>query len=107
MRELSFSGAIEDALAHAMAADERVVVFGEDAPGLRMNLYARFGEGRVRPAPISESAFLGAAVGAAMAGLRPVVEIMLVDFLPVAMSALVNEASKIVAFSGGDWQVGS
>ncbi len=105
MRELSFSGAIEDALAHAMAADERVVVFGEDVPGLRMNLYARFGEGRVRPAPISESAFLGAAVGAAMAGLRPVVEIMLVDFLPVAMSALVNEASKIVAFSGGDWQV--
>jgi pyruvate dehydrogenase E1 component beta subunit len=105
MRELSFAGAIEDALAHAMAADEPVVVFGEDVPGLRMNLYARFGEGRVRPAPISESAFLGAAVGAAMAGLRPVVEIMLVDFLPVAMSALVNEASKIAAFSGGDWQV--
>jgi pyruvate/2-oxoglutarate/acetoin dehydrogenase E1 component len=104
MRELSFAGAIEDALAHAMAGDERVVVFGEDVPGLRMNLYARFGEGRVRPAPISESAFLGAAVGAAMAGLRPVVEIMLVDFLPVAMSALVNEASKIAAFSGGEWQ---
>jgi pyruvate dehydrogenase E1 component beta subunit len=105
MRELSFTGAIEDALAHAMADDERVVVFGEDVPGLRMNLYARFGEARVRPAPISESAFLGAAVGAAMAGLRPVVEIMLVDFLPVAMSALVNEASKIAAFSGGEWQV--
>ena len=105
MRHLSFAGAIEDALAHAMATDERVVVFGEDVPGLRMNLYARFGEDRVRPAPISESAFLGAAVGAAMAGLRPVVEIMLVDFLPVAMSALVNEASKIAAFSGGDWRV--
>jgi len=105
MRELSFAGAIEDALAHAMAADERVVVFGEDAPGLRMNLYARFGEARVRPAPISESAFLGAAVGAAMVGLRPVVEIMLVDFLPVATSALVNEAAKIATFSGGDWPV--
>jgi len=105
MRELSFAGAIEDALAHAMAADERVVVFGEDAPGLRMNLYARFGEARVRPAPISESAFLGAAVGAAMVGLRPVVEIMLVDFLPVATSALVNEAAKIAEFSGGDWPV--
>ena len=50
MRELGFAEAIEDALAHAMAADERVVVFGEDAPGLRMNLYARFGEARVRPA---------------------------------------------------------
>jgi pyruvate dehydrogenase E1 component beta subunit len=105
MRELSFAEAIEDALAHAMAADERVVVLGEDVAGLRMNLYARFGEQRVRPAPISESAFLGAAVGAAMAGLRPVVEIMLVDFLPVAMSALVSEASKIATFSAGDWRV--
>jgi pyruvate dehydrogenase E1 component beta subunit len=102
---MTFGEAIEDALAHALSADERVVVFGEDAPGLRMNLYARFGEHRVRPAPISESAFLGAAVGAAMAGLRPVVEIMLIDFLPVATSALVNEAAKIEAFSGGDWRV--
>lgn len=104
MRELSFADAIEDALAQAMAADERVVVFGEDTPGLRMNLYARFGEGRVRPAPISESAFLGAAVGAAMAGLRPVVEIMLVDFIAVALDALVNQAAKLEAFSGGRWK---
>lgn len=104
MRELSFAAAIEDALAQAMAADDRVVVFGEDMAGLRMNLYARFGEARVRPAPISESAFLGAAVGAAMAGLRPVVEIMLVDFIPVAADALVNQAAKLAAFSGGRWQ---
>ena len=69
-----------------------------------MNLYARFGEMRVRPAPISESAFLGAAVGAAMAGLRPVVEIMLVDFIAVAADALVNDAAKLEAFSGGRWQ---
>jgi len=80
MRSMSFAAAIEDALVQAMTADERIVVFGEDVAGLRMNLYARFGEARVRPAPISESAFLGAAVGAAMAGLRPVVEVMLVDF---------------------------
>ncbi|MCP4897791.1 MAG: pyruvate dehydrogenase, partial [bacterium] len=79
MRELTYAEAIEDALAQAMADDERVITFGEDVPGLRMNLFARFGEQRVRPAPISESAFLGAAVTAAMAGLRPVVEIMLVD----------------------------
>ena len=105
MRELKYADAIEDALAHAMAADERVVVFGEDAPGLRMNLFARFGEARVRPAPISESAFLGAAVGAAMAGLRPVVEIMLIDFVAVAADALVNHAAKIEAWSGGDWKV--
>lgn len=103
MRQLSFAEAIEDALAQAMAADERIVVLGEDAPGLRMNLFARFGESRVRPAPISESAFLGAAVGAAMAGLRPVVEIMLVDFIAVATDALVNQAAKLETFSGGRW----
>ncbi len=105
MREMTYAEAIEDALAHAMAADERVVVLGEDVAGLRMNLLARFGEQRVRSTPISESAFLGAAVGAAMAGLRPVVEIMLIDFLPVAADALVNQAAKVEAFSGGDWRV--
>ncbi len=105
MRELGFAEAIDDALAQAMADDERIVVFGEDVPGLRMNLYARFGERRVRPAPISESAFLGAAVGAAMAGLRPVVEIMLVDFVAVAADALVNQAAKVATFSGGRWSV--
>jgi pyruvate dehydrogenase E1 component beta subunit len=103
MRALTYAQAIESALAQAMADDDRVVLFGEDAPGLRMNLFTRFGERRVRPAPISESAFLGAAVTAAMAGLRPVVEIMLVDFIPVAADALVNHAAKIEAFSGGSW----
>jgi len=58
----------------------------------------------VRPAPISESAFLGAAAGAAMAGLRPVVEIMLVDFIGVAADALLNEAAKLSTFSGGKWK---
>lgn len=105
MKEMTFAAAIEDALAQAMAEDERVVVFGEDVHGLRINLYARFGERRVRPAPISESAFLGAAVGAAMAGLRPVVEVMLIDFVAVAADALVNHAAKTEAFSGGDWKV--
>jgi pyruvate dehydrogenase E1 component beta subunit len=104
MRTMSFAGAIEDALGQAMAADDRIVIFGEDVHGLRMNLFVRFGERRVRPAPISESAFLGAAVGAAMAGLRPVVEIMLVDFIGVAMDALLNEAAKLEAFSGGQWK---
>jgi pyruvate/2-oxoglutarate/acetoin dehydrogenase E1 component len=104
MRELGFAEAIEDALCQAMVEDERIVVFGEDVQGLRMNLFARFGEARVRAAPISESAFLGAAVGAAMAGLRPVVEIMLIDFLPVAADALVNQAAKVETFSGGHWR---
>ena len=65
----------------------------------------RFGERRVRPAPISEAAFVGAAIGAAMGGLRPVVEVMLVDFIGVAMDALLNQAAKIEAFSGGKWKV--
>ena len=105
MREMTYAQAIEDALAQAMAADERVVIFGEDVPALRMNLYARFGNRRVRQTPISESAFLGAAVGAAMAGLRPVAELIMIDFIAVAADALVNQAAKVEAFSGGRWQV--
>jgi pyruvate dehydrogenase E1 component beta subunit len=101
---MTFAGAIEDVLMKAMADDERIVVFGEDVHALRMNLYAKFGEMRVRPTPISESAFLGAAVTAAMAGLRPVVEIMMVDFVAVAVDALVNHAAKVDAFSGGRWK---
>jgi pyruvate dehydrogenase E1 component beta subunit len=103
MRTLTYAQAIEDALAQAMADDTRVITFGEDAHGLRMNLYARFGEARVRPAPISEAAFVGAAVGAAMAGLRPVVEVIMADFLTVAADALVNHAAKVGVFSGGRW----
>jgi acetoin:2,6-dichlorophenolindophenol oxidoreductase subunit beta len=105
MRTMSFADAIEDALAQAMADDERILIFGEDVHSLRRNLYVRFGERRVRPTPISESAFLGAAVGAAMAGLRPIVEIMLADFLGVAMDALLNQAAKTMALSGGKWKV--
>jgi pyruvate dehydrogenase E1 component beta subunit len=99
----SFSEAIELALAEAMAADDRVVVFGEDVPLLRRNLLVRFGPQRVRGAPISEAAFMGAAVGAAMAGLRPVVELMLVDFVGVALDSLLNHAAKLHDFSGGRW----
>ncbi len=105
MREMTFAQAIEDALAQAMAADRRVVLFGEDVHGVHMNLYTRFGKRRVRPTPISESAFLGAAVGAAMAGLKPVAELIMIDFLGVAADALVNHAAKIEAFSGGRWRV--
>jgi len=105
MRELGFAEAIDDALAKAMAADDKVVVLGEDAHGLRMNLFARFGTDRVRSTPISEAAFLGAAVTAAMGGLRPVVEIMLIDFIAVAADALVNHAATIETWSGGSWKV--
>lgn len=104
MPELTYAEAIEAALAQAMAADERIVVFGEDVHVLRQGLAARFGPERVRPAPISEAAFLTAGVGAAMAGLRPVVEIMMVDFIAVAFDALLNHAAKLEGFSGGRWR---
>jgi pyruvate dehydrogenase E1 component beta subunit len=105
MKRMTFAQAIEDALASAMAADERIIIIGEDAPMMRVNLFSRFGKDRVLAAPISESAFLGAGVTAAMGGLRPIVEIMLVDFIGVAMDALLNHAAKINAFSGGMWNV--
>jgi pyruvate dehydrogenase E1 component beta subunit len=103
VRTLGFTEAIDDALGSAMAADPDIVVFGEDVPLLRRELLVRFGERRVFGTPISESAFLGAGVAAAMAGLRPVVELYMVDFLAVAMDALLNHAAKLETFSGGDW----
>jgi pyruvate dehydrogenase E1 component beta subunit len=99
-----FGKAIDDALAAAMRADPTIVVFGEDTPMLRRRLLVQFGPDRIRQTPISESAFLGASVGAALGGLRPVVEVQLVDFLMVGLSALVNEAAKIESFSGGRWR---
>jgi pyruvate/2-oxoglutarate/acetoin dehydrogenase E1 component len=70
-----------------------------------VNLFSRFGEKRVINTPVSESAFLGSGIAAAMAGLRPIVEIMLVDFIGVAMDGLLNHASKTEFFSGSDWKV--
>jgi pyruvate dehydrogenase E1 component beta subunit len=102
---MTFPDAVESALAQAMAEDERIIVFGEDVPRLRRNLFVRFGGGRVLETPISEGAFVGAAVAAAMAGLRPVVEVMMVDFIAVAVDALLNHAAKVKAFSGGCWDV--
>jgi len=105
MRTMFFSQAIDEALAQAMADDPRIILFGEDIPLLRRNLLVRFGPKRVRGTPISESAFLGAGVAAAMSGLRPVVEMYMVDFLGVCMDALLNHAAKVEAFSGGKWTV--
>ena len=104
MRSMFFTQAVDDALAQAMAADSRIVVFGEDIPLLRRDLLVRFGPKRILGAPISESAFVGAGVAAAMAGLRPVVELYMVDFAGVAVDALLNHAAKLEAFSGGRWK---
>lgn len=104
MKTLSFAQAIEDAVAQAMADDPRIIIFGEDVALFRRSLFLRFGADRVRSTPISEAAFVGAAVTASMAGLRPIVEVMLVDFIGVAMDALLNHAAKVETFSGGKWK---
>ena len=105
MKRMGFAQAIESALAQAMASDDRIVIMGEDVELIRVNLFSRFGKDRVLNTPISEGAFTGAAVGAALGGLKPVVEIMLVDFIGTAMDAIFNHAAKVHAFSGGKWSV--
>lgn len=104
-RELGLGEAIDAALDEAMAGDPRIVVLGEDVRLLRRNLLVRHGAERVLDTPISESAFLGTATTAAMSGLRPVVEIMLIDFIGVAFDGLLNHAAKFEGFSGGRWTV--
>ncbi|MGO8873598.1 MAG: alpha-ketoacid dehydrogenase subunit beta [Acidimicrobiales bacterium] len=105
MTIMKYGQAVDFAVAEAMAEDDRVVTWGEDVKLIHRELLVRFGPERVRDTPISESAFLYAGIGAAMAGLRPVVEIMLIDFLPVAWSGIVNAASKFRDFSGGRWEI--
>jgi len=104
-RTMKFGAAIDLALGEAMAADDRIIVLGEDVRLLRRSLVVRHGPDRVLDTPISESAFLAASVGAAMAGLRPVCEIMLVDFVAVALDGLLNHAAKVDGFTGGRWNV--
>jgi len=103
MRELAFGQAIDLAIEEAMARDETIVLMGEDVPLLRAGPYVRFGAGRVLATPISEAAFLGTATGAAMAGLRPVVELYMVDFIGVALDPILNHMAKLAAFTGGEW----
>ncbi|MGE0801985.1 MAG: alpha-ketoacid dehydrogenase subunit beta [Lautropia sp.] len=111
MAEVRFAAAVNRALADAMEADSRVVLFGEDVarPGgafaVTRGLLERFGPMRVRDTPISEGAIAAAAVGAALGGLRPVVEIMFMDFLTLAMDAIVNQAAKAHFMFGGQCAV--
>jgi pyruvate/2-oxoglutarate/acetoin dehydrogenase E1 component len=112
-RMITFRDAIFEALDEAMAADERVIVFGEDvgeAEGggvfkATLGLGPKHGHGRVRSTPISEQAIVGAGIGAAIAGLRPVAEVMLMNFLSVAMDQIANHAAKIRFMSGGQTAV--
>ncbi len=105
-RNLSMMAAVAEALAQEMAADPLVVLMGEDVRmgGIfrgSVGLYERFGPLRVRDTPISELGYVGAAVGAAMTGLRPVVEIQIFDFVTLAMDAIVNQAAKLRFMLGG------
>ena len=107
MAELRYLRAINLALSDAMAEDPTVILFGEDVSeaggsfGASRGLRDRFGAARVLDTPISEAAIAGAAVGAAMSGLRPIVEIMFMDFTTLAMDALVNQAAKARFMFGG------
>jgi pyruvate dehydrogenase E1 component beta subunit len=110
MPETTYLGAITEALAQAMRDDERVFVLGEDVAeggpwGGTKGLAEEFGSERVRNTPISEAAICGIAVGAAQSGLRPVVEIMFVDFVTLALDQLVNQAAKAHFMSGGQLTV--
>lgn len=109
MKEIRYIKAINEALHEEMARDENVFVIGEDvgAPGGAFGgtrgLLQAFGESRVKDTPISESAIVGLALGAAMKGLRPVVEIMFADFLPVCMDQIVNQIAKTRFMFGGQF----
>jgi pyruvate dehydrogenase E1 component beta subunit len=103
MRELSYAAAVSEGLREEMERDERVFLIGEDIGSVREadDLFAEFRKRRVWQTPISESGFTGLAVGAAAAGLRPVVEIMYCDFVTVAMDQICNQAAKLHLMSGG------
>jgi len=104
MTEMGFGEAVDRAIEQSMAEDPSIVLIGEDAPMLRGPLFARFGSDRVLAAPISEAGFFGAAIGAAMSGLRPIVELYMVDFIAVALDAVLNHLAKLEVFSGGKWK---
>src|SRR5947207_5615746 len=110
-RKLSFRQAINEALTQEMTRDSRVILMGEDVSGgtgspgeqdawggplgVTKGLHSKFGPTRVLDTPISESGFIGAAVGAAAAGLRPVAELMFVDFMGVCFDQIFNQAAKL------------
>ena len=111
MTEMSFAEAIRYTLRMEMRADPSVFLIGLDIGGLggifktTAGLLEEFGDERVMDAPLSESAIVGAAVGAAMMGLRPVVELLFADFFTIAMDQVVNHAAKIHYLSGGHFSV--
>ena len=111
MPELSYREAVRDAMTEAMRRDEDVFIMGEDiaemggSMGVTHGMLQEFGPERVRNTPISEMAIVGAGIGAAIAGMRPIVEIMYQDFTTLAMEQIVNQAAKHRYMSGGQLKV--
>jgi len=111
MREITYAEAIREALRQEMRRDKNIFLIGEDlgiyggAFGVTYGLIDEFGEERVRDTPISEAAIAGAALGAAITGMRPVAEIMFMDFTTIAMEQIVNQAAKIKFMFGGKVKV--
>ena len=106
-REIAFTQALNEALRQEMARDERVFLMGEDVGetggifSVSAGLLREFGEARVRDTPISEAAFVGCGVGAAIAGMRPVVEVQIFDFIALTMDMMANQAAKFRFMLGG------
>ena len=111
MRELSYSEAIREAMSEEMRRDPEVFLMGEDVAtfggvwGVSAGMLEEFGEDRIRDTPISEAAIVGAGLGSAMMGMRPIVEIMFGDFLMCAGDQIVNQVAKARFMSGGKAQV--
>ena len=111
IREITFGEAVKEAIAEEMRRDPHVVLLGEDvaeagtAFKVLTGLVQEFGPERVIDSPISEAGFTGLGVGAAMTGMRPIVDIMFGDFLALVMDQLANQAAKIHYMSGGKWKV--
>ena len=111
VRELSIGDAIKEAIAEEMRRDPTVVLMGEDVAEagttfkVLVGLVDEFGKERIIDTPISEAGFTGLGVGAAMAGMRPIVDIMFGDFLMIIMDQVANQAAKIHYMSGGKWKV--
>jgi len=111
LREITFAQAVNEALHEEMERDEKIILLGEDVAAaggvwkLTEGLLDRFGADRVLDSPISEAGIAGVGVGAAMTGMRPIVEIMFGDFLTLVMDQLVNQAAKMYYMSGGRYKV--
>lgn len=107
MREITYLAAINEALDEALASDERVFLMGEDIAlyggsfGATKGLVQKYGAERIRNTPISESALAGAAVGSAMTGMRPIIEIQFSDFITIALDQIVNQAAKYIICTVG------